>query len=166
MIVWAAILVLLWAERRYALRALPAFGLPPVAALGLAAAAAPEAAAFGSPAAPGLGGHALLVVLGLGALSVHFAGGLMDRVHARARHQARHAGWPVPAAAAARHSRPLLVPRPCGRVPVPDPWHRPRDGVRCPTLRCRLVLAADAGRRGCDLDDLRGRAVAPRRRGV
>jgi len=84
MIVWAAILVLLWAERRYGLRALPAFGLPPVAALGLAAAAAPEAAAFGSPAAPGLVGHALLVVLGLGALAVNFAGGLMYVVHERA----------------------------------------------------------------------------------
>lgn len=77
MIVWAAILALLWAERRYALRALPAFGLPPVAALGLAAAAAPEAAVFGSPGGPGLAGHALLVVLGFGALAVNFAGGLM-----------------------------------------------------------------------------------------
>src|SRR5262249_56750073 len=84
----------------------------------------------------------------------------------RAGAQGRHAGWPVPAAAAARHSRPLLVPRPCGRVPVPDTRHRPRDGVRCPTVWRRLALAADAGCRSCDLDDLRGRAVAPRRRRV
>jgi hypothetical protein len=143
MIVWAAILVLLWAERRYALRALPAFGLAPVAALGLAAAAAPEAAVFGSPTAPGLAGHAVLVVLGLGALAVNFAGGLMYLLQERA--QARHAGRPVPAAAAARHYRPLLVPRPRGRLLVPDTRHRPRDGLRCPPLRRRLALAADAG---------------------
>src|SRR5262249_509739 len=46
MIVWAAVLLLLWGERRHALRALPAFVLGPVAVLSLAAAAAPEDAIF------------------------------------------------------------------------------------------------------------------------
>ena len=76
LIVWAAVLVLLWAERRYQLRALPAFVLAPVALLGLIAAIVPETAVFSS-AGPGLAGHALLVALGLGALAGNFAGGLM-----------------------------------------------------------------------------------------
>lgn len=77
LIVWAAVLVLLWAERRYQLRALPAFVLAPVALLGLIAAIVPETAVFGGSAGPGLAGHALLVALGLGALAGNFAGGLM-----------------------------------------------------------------------------------------
>lgn len=83
-LVWAAVLLLLWAERRYALRALPAFVLAPVALLSLVAAAAPEAAVFGGSDAPGRAGHALFVVLGLGVLAGNFAGGLMYVLQERA----------------------------------------------------------------------------------
>jgi ABC-type transport system involved in cytochrome c biogenesis permease subunit len=91
MIVWAAVLVVLWAERRYALRALPAFTLGPVALLGLAAAATPEAAVFGAEA-PGRTGHALSIVLGLGALAGNFAGGLMYVLQERAIRHGRLGG--------------------------------------------------------------------------
>jgi ABC-type transport system involved in cytochrome c biogenesis permease subunit len=84
MIVWAAVLLVLWAERRYALRALPAFVLAPVALLSLVAAVAPEAAVFAGPGAPGGSGHALLIVLGLGALAGNFAGALMYVLQERA----------------------------------------------------------------------------------
>jgi ABC-type transport system involved in cytochrome c biogenesis permease subunit len=84
LIVWAAVLVLLWAERRYALRALPAFVLAPVALLGLIAAVVPETAVFGGAGGPGRAGHALLVALGLGALAGNFAGGLMYVLQERA----------------------------------------------------------------------------------
>lgn len=84
MIVWAAVLLLLWAERRYALRALPAFVLAPAALLSLVAAVAPEAAVFAGPGAPGRAGHALLIVLGLGALAGNFAGALMFVLQERA----------------------------------------------------------------------------------
>jgi ABC-type uncharacterized transport system permease subunit len=77
LVVWAAVLFLLWGEHRARLPALRAFVLPPAAALGLAAAAVPEAAVFRAPPVPGLWGHALFVVLGLGALAANFAGGLM-----------------------------------------------------------------------------------------
>lgn len=84
MIVWAAVLLLLWGERRHALRALPAFVLGPVAVLSLAAAAAPEDAIFAGPGAPGRSAHALFIVLGLGALAGNFAGGLMYVLQERA----------------------------------------------------------------------------------
>jgi ABC-type transport system involved in cytochrome c biogenesis permease subunit len=84
MIVWAAVLLLIWGERRYALRPLPAFVLTPVAVLSLIAAAAPEAAVFRASAAPGRSGHALFVMLGLGALAGNFGGGLMYVLQERA----------------------------------------------------------------------------------
>ncbi len=89
--VWAAVLLLLWAERRYPLRALPAFVLPPAAVLGLVAAAAPEGAAARADG-PGLWGHALFVVLGLGALAGNFAGGLMYVLQERALRRGRLGG--------------------------------------------------------------------------
>jgi ABC-type transport system involved in cytochrome c biogenesis permease subunit len=92
MIVWAAVLLLLWAERRYALRALPAFILAPVALLSLIAAVAPEAAVFAGPGAPGQSGHALLIVLGLGALAGNFAGALMYVLQERALRRGALAG--------------------------------------------------------------------------
>ena len=89
MIVWAAVLLLLWGERRYALRALPAFVLVPVALLSLGAAAAPESAVFAGSGAPGGAGHALFIVLGLGALAGNFAGGLMYILQERALKRGR-----------------------------------------------------------------------------
>jgi ABC-type transport system involved in cytochrome c biogenesis permease subunit len=77
LIVWSAVSLFLWGERRYALRSLAAFALPPAALLGLVAAAAPEAAVFQGSGAPGGWGHALFVALGLGALGGNFAGSLM-----------------------------------------------------------------------------------------
>src|SRR3990172_9045011 len=91
-IVWAAVLLLLWSERRYAMRSLPAFVLAPVAVLSLAAAAAPEAAVFGGPGAPGEASHALLILLGLGALAGNFAGGLMYVLQERALKRGRLLG--------------------------------------------------------------------------
>ena len=92
MIVWAAVLLLLWGERRYALRALPAFVLVPVALLSLGAAAAPESAVFAGSGAPGGAGHALFIVLGLGALAGNFAGGLMYILQERALKRGRIVG--------------------------------------------------------------------------
>jgi ABC-type transport system involved in cytochrome c biogenesis permease subunit len=77
LIVWAAVLLVLWGERRDAMRALPAFGLPPVALLGLGAAAVPERLVFQGGPEPALLAHAMAVTLGLGALAGNFAGGLM-----------------------------------------------------------------------------------------
>ncbi len=91
LIVWAAVLLLLWAERRYRLRALPGFVLLPASLLGLIAAAAPEAAVFGTAGAGGMG-HALLVVLGLGALAGNFAGGVMYVLQERALRRGAVAG--------------------------------------------------------------------------
>lgn len=92
MIVWAAVLLLLWGERRHALRSLPAFVLSPVAVLSLIAAAAPEAAVFQASAVPGRSGHALFAVLGLGALSGNFGGGLMYVLQERAIKRGHLAG--------------------------------------------------------------------------
>jgi ABC-type transport system involved in cytochrome c biogenesis permease subunit len=91
-LVWAAVLLVLWGERRYRLRALPAFVLAPVALLSLAAAAAPEAAVFAGPGVPGSAGHALFIVLGLGALAGNFAGGLMFVLQERALKRGRLLG--------------------------------------------------------------------------
>jgi ABC-type transport system involved in cytochrome c biogenesis permease subunit len=88
-LVWVAVLLLLAAERRYRLRALPAFVLIPAAALGMLAAAAPESAVFASVAGPGPGGHAAFVIIGLGALAGNFAGGLMYVLQERAVRQRR-----------------------------------------------------------------------------
>src|SRR5262249_55306732 len=84
MIVWAAVLLLLWGERRSALRALPAFVLVPVSLLSLIAAAMPEGAVFAGSGAAGGAGHAFFIVLGLGALAGNFAGGLMYILQERA----------------------------------------------------------------------------------
>jgi ABC-type transport system involved in cytochrome c biogenesis permease subunit len=92
MIVWAAVLFLLWGERRYALRALPAFVLVPVSLLSLVAAAAPEGAVFAGSGAPGGAEHALFIVLGLGALAGNFAGGLMYILQERALKRGRIVG--------------------------------------------------------------------------
>jgi ABC-type transport system involved in cytochrome c biogenesis permease subunit len=86
-LVWVAILLLLWGERRYRLRSLPAFVLAPAATLGLLAAATPEAAVFGGPGGPRLWVHAVLVMVGLGALAGNFAGGLM---YVLQEHAVRH----------------------------------------------------------------------------
>lgn len=91
-IVWAAVLLLLWGERRYALRALPAFVLAPAAVLGLVAAAAPEEALFRGSGVPELWAHALFVILGLGALAGNFAGGLMYVLQERAIKRGRLSG--------------------------------------------------------------------------
>lgn len=91
-LVWAAVLLLLWGERRDTMRSLPAFVLAPVALLSLAAAAAPEAAVFGAPGAPGEASHALFIVLGLGALAGNFAGGLMYVLQERALRRGRLLG--------------------------------------------------------------------------
>lgn len=92
LIVWVAILLLLWGERRYALRSLRAFVLPPAAVLGLVAAAAPEAAVFRGTDAPGLWWHAILIIVGFGALAGNFAGGLMYVVQERAIKRGRLLG--------------------------------------------------------------------------
>lgn len=92
MIVWASVLLLLWGERRRGLGSLPAFVLPLAAVLGLLAAAIPEAAVFRESEAPGLRGHALAVILGLGALAGNFAGGLMYVLQERAIREGRLAG--------------------------------------------------------------------------
>jgi ABC-type transport system involved in cytochrome c biogenesis permease subunit len=86
-IVWVAVLLLLWGEGRYHLRSLPAFVLAPAAALGLLAAAAPESAVFRGAGSPGLWGHAVFVIVGLGALAGNFAGGLM---YVLQEHAVRH----------------------------------------------------------------------------
>lgn len=90
MIVWAAVGLLLWAERRPALRSLAAFVLPPAALLGLIAAAIPEELVFRGGSA--MWAHTLAVVLGLGALAGNFAGGLMYVFQERALRRGRIAG--------------------------------------------------------------------------
>ena len=82
--VWVAVLLLLWGERRYVLRSLPAFVLAPAALLGLVAAVVPEGAVFRASGIPGLWGHALFLMIGLGVLAGNFAGGLMYVLQERA----------------------------------------------------------------------------------
>ncbi|HEV8674763.1 MAG TPA: cytochrome c biogenesis protein CcsA [Methylomirabilota bacterium] len=91
-LVWAAILLLVWGERRYALQSLPAFVLAPAAVLGLIAAAMPEAAVFRGSGGPGPSGHALLIILGLGILAGNFAGALMYVLQERAIKHGRLTG--------------------------------------------------------------------------
>lgn len=92
MIVWAAVLLVLWGDRRHAMRSLAAFALPPAALLGLLAAAAPEAAVFRGAPVPTLWGHAVAVTVGLGALGGNFAASLMYVVQERSLRQGRLAG--------------------------------------------------------------------------
>jgi ABC-type uncharacterized transport system permease subunit len=92
MIVWAAVLLVLWGDRHHAMRALAAFALPPAAVLGLVAAAVPEAAAFRGAAIPALWGHAVAATVGLGALGGNFAASLMYVLQERALRRGRLVG--------------------------------------------------------------------------
>src|SRR5262249_23166048 len=63
----------------------------------------------------------------------------------------------------AGRARPVLVPRPGRRLPVPDPRSRPGDDLGGARVRARLAVAAHPRRRAGDLGDLRGDALAARR---
>lgn len=92
LVVWGAVTLALWGERRPGLHALAAFVLPPAAALGLMAAAVPEAAVFRSAGVRAAAGHGLLVALGLGALAAASAAALMYLFQEQAVRQGRLAG--------------------------------------------------------------------------
>ena len=77
-VIWAAVLLELWAERQYRVKVLGAFVLPVVLILGLALPTGLRALVFGS----GLRSawvwiHVVLALLGLGALVLNFAGAVM-----------------------------------------------------------------------------------------
>src|SRR3972149_6000520 len=150
-IVWAAVLLLLWGERRHAMRSLPAFVLGPGGARGRRL-RRPGGARPGGPR------------------PLHRARPrsprreLRGRPHVRppgAGAQARPAPRPLPAPAAAGRARPLLLPRPRRGLPVPDARPRPRAPRGCPRLRAGLALAVHARRGAGDLGGLRGPALAP-----
>ncbi len=78
LVIWAAVLLELWAERQYEVKVLGAFVLPVVLMLGLALPTGLRALVLG----PGIRSawiwtHVILALLGLGALVLNFAGSVM-----------------------------------------------------------------------------------------
>lgn len=77
-LIWGVVLLELWAERQYGVRVLAAFVLPIVLMLGLALPTGLRALALGAPARSGwVWAHVGLVLVGLAALVLNFAGALM-----------------------------------------------------------------------------------------
>jgi cytochrome c-type biogenesis protein CcsB len=76
---WAAVLLTLWAERQYRVKVLGAFVLPVVSIFGISAAALPPGLSDLSPAlrSAWIWVHVILVLLGISAFVLNFAGGVM-----------------------------------------------------------------------------------------
>ena len=77
-VIWAAVLLELWAERQYRVKVLGAFVLPVVSILGLALPTGLRALVLGSGIRSAwIWIHVVLALLGLGALVLNFAGAVM-----------------------------------------------------------------------------------------
>jgi cytochrome c-type biogenesis protein CcsB len=77
-VIWAAVLLELWAERQYQVKVLGAFVLPVVLTLGLALPSGLRALVLGSGIRSAwIWVHVVLALLGLGALVLNFAGAVM-----------------------------------------------------------------------------------------
>ena len=118
-VIWAAVLLELWAERQYRMKTLGAFVLPVVVMMGLALPTGlRDLALVPRIRSAWIWVHVILALLGLGALVLNFGG----RRHVRAPGAAAQGAAPgrrVLPAAVARGARPPHLPGAGARLPVP-----------------------------------------------